>query len=442
LLCLLVLFGASPQRVLVVQQQNLQQVNLALQLTEQQQYQEAMNALDKVQNFDSLLANFKNRELQNLLKQYKRILLEQVSQVMEQKNFKHARNLLNSKLRYHKTDSAFTNLLSLCNQELTNQVLAPCKTPPMALFVNSLLSYESVALNPNNPYFTELETNHLTPTEFERVLYELYQNNYVLVDASYSDTTQPLLLPSGKKPLTLLFDNIGHSEPEIGLVDKVILDRNDTIATYTGKKSIHERVSYDNEYITVLENFLQYYPEFSQNNARGTIFVSTSDRILGYKTQKSNATSKYEIKKATQVATKLKALGWKFGYSVNNHKTLNQMSDIEFTKKISKWKNELESVVGKSNLCLLPSDTQFEESEFAYKRDLLLESGFTLFFSEHYKQPNNTTGTFTVSNFFVVSGKALREQKTQFKPFFVAEHVYDYHNRNVPFVSPTVSLVA
>lgn len=425
--------GFAPQRIIYTEQYNIKTISKALEYYENKQFEEAFLELEKISNLDLTLANFNNNKIKNLLNEYKAILLKKASSLIEEKQYVVAKNLLLSKQKFYKHDTIFNNLLNVCNLEIQNQNLVSCNLKPEFLFINCLLGYTDVSLDENNKHYNELDNNHLTPYEFEKLLLELYYNNYILIDIYYYlNNINNLKLPEGKKPLILLFDNIGNLNIELGLVEKVILDRKGNIATYTSKKSINDRVSYDNEYVTILENFVSAYPEFSLNNAKGVIFVSCNEKILGYKTQITNATSKYEIKKAKQVANKLLTLGWRFGYSVNNNNPLDNLSDLEFSKKLTKWETEIEKIVGKSAICLLPQNTNINSESFKYKLKLLTDSGFKLFFTDATLNYN-----VAFENYKIVSGKTLREFKENFITLFDPVKIYDYQARKRPLVIST-----
>ena len=93
----------------------------------------------------------------------------------------------------------------------------------------------------------------------------------------------------------LSFDNVTYKSnyQNIGEIDKIIIDRNNNIATYSTKKSIQDRIQYNNEFVVILENFIKQHPDFSHNNARGIIFLSGENGILGYNTNHKNASFKY-----------------------------------------------------------------------------------------------------------------------------------------------------
>ena len=136
-----------------------------------------------------------------------------------------------------------------------------------------------------------------------------------------------------------------------GCVDKLILDRNDKLSTYTPKRAINDRIHQDNDFITILENFVDTHPSFSFNNAKAIIVVDGSKGILGYNTQKTNATSKYEIKKAMEIINYLKNNGYTFA-SESYNSSIHAPS-INFANGLNTWKNEIVPILGDTNIFFL-----------------------------------------------------------------------------------------
>ncbi len=304
------------------------------------------------------------------------------------------------------------------NNDTTNQPIA-------ILEFNKLIAYPEYALNNKNSRHQTNDAEHLTTTEFYKILQSLYINNYVVVklDDAYdynTGNTKPITLPQGKKPIVILFNNLTYDTQirSSGFVDKLIIDRTDTIATYTSRKSINDRVSYDNECITIFENFVTSNPKFCFNGARATICVNNNNGLFGYKTIKTNATSKFEIKRAIKIAKKLKTLGYTFACS--GFEDDEPLTDLEFASQINTWNNQTTLITGQTNVYICK-----QQINTAYKKDLLASNNF------------NFLLTYDNSNLPIitqVNGKALRENNT-LQYLFDPLNVYDHLRRTVPYIS-------
>lgn len=453
LICFMGETTSCPTNALQNELEQSYKVQSVVELIEQKEYKRAINTLEQVENLDMLLLRFNSSKFNELLKEYKKILINEANQHSANGDYVFALNLLNSKLKYYKEDENILSLIKYNSNQIKNKNLVEYNGDVEHLFTHCLLAFPEMALHPKNPLSADYDRDCLTPSEFKKILLALYNNNYVLVDIEsvYENVDgvckkKTLYLPAGKKPLIFSFDDCNYDtkKKNRGMVDKIILDRNNNIATYTSKQTIAERVSYDNEFIPILENFVKTYPDFSHNGAKGLICLTGYDGILGYRTQKSNATSRYEIKKALEVVSKLKKLGWKFACHTYGHYHMKQISDMEFAKEVYSWQNEVEPIIGKTSIYVYPYgewEVVDSNGEICYKHQLLLDSGFELFCGVGAKTFYSYVpiGTKEKHTLFMdrkpIDGRTLRALGEYYSHLFNAEDVYDHTNRTVPFRS-------
>ena len=345
-------------------------------------------------------------------------------------------NLNNFKANTFRKETCFhaTNNLNFPSHELYNY-----DGEIFSLSFNTLMAFPEKALGDNNNLSASFDESKITTTEFKNILYELYKNNYVLISINQiidSKTLEqiPLKLPKNKKPILLVFDNVSYKSnyQNLGEIDKIIIDRNNNLATYTTKKSIQDRVAYDNEFILILENFIKQFPDFSFNGAKGIIFLTGENGILGYNTNHKNASSKYESKRVSEVIKKLKSLGWQFGCNNYSYKLDSSLSDMEFAKDLSLWNAEVSPLIGTTNLYAYPYG---ENDENSSKQELLITSGFKIFFECGDPNPIQKVSDTYHFYYYKINGKALRENTQILDKLFTCEKVYDYHYRTVPFKS-------
>ena len=345
-------------------------------------------------------------------------------------------NLNNFKANTFRKETCFhaTNNLNFPSHELYNY-----DGEIFSLSFNTLMAFPEKALGDNNNLSASFDESKITTTEFKNILYELYKNNYVLISTNQiidSKTLEqiPLKLPKNKKPILLVFDNVSYKSnyQNLGEIDKIIIDRNNNLATYTTKKSIQDRVAYDNEFILILENFIKQFPDFSFNGAKGIIFLTGENGILGYNTNHKNASSKYESKRVSEVIKKLKSLGWQFGCNNYSYKLDSSLSDMEFAKDLSLWNAEVSPLIGTTNLYAYPYG---ENDENSSKQELLITSGFKIFFECGDPNPIQKVSDTYHFYYYKINGKALRENTQILDKLFTCQKVYDYHYRTVPFKS-------
>lgn len=308
------------------------------------------------------------------------------------------------------------------------------------LVFNTLMAFPDKALDPKNNLHSIYDESKITPTEFQNILEELYINDYVLIDINSlykieNDTIQKerLFLPQNKKPIILSFDNISYksSYQNLGSVDKIIIDRNNQLASYTTKKSIQDRVQYDNEFMLILEEFILYHPDFSYNNARGIMFLTGENGVLGYNTSSKNSTSKYERKRVSEVISKLKNLGWTFGSNNYSYTEVNKISDIEFAKELSLWEKEIQSLVGSTPLYAYPYG---KPSDSKTQKQMLLNNNYRIFFvtNNDSSSLDFNGDTLTMSR-REINGTTLRNNSNQLSHLFNCNKVYDHINRTLTF---------
>ena len=128
-----------------------------------------------------------------------------------------------------------------------------------------------------------------------------------IVAIAPADTNKKIKSPIGKKPLILSFDDVNYDSKKLhkGMVDKIILDDQNNFATLTTLNG-REIISYNNEFIPILEDFIKTHPDFSIRGAKGTINLTGYDGILGYRTSSNNKKNRSEeIKKVKPIIKKL-----------------------------------------------------------------------------------------------------------------------------------------
>lgn len=311
------------------------------------------------------------------------------------------------------------------------------------LTFNTLMAFPEKALDPQNINHTLYDETKITPNEFRNILKQAYENNYVLIsikdlfDFKNDNIIQKkLFLPTNKKPLLLSFDNVTYksSYQNSGEIDKIIIDRNNQFATYTTKRSIKDRITHDNEFIPILEEFIKQNPDFSFNSARAIIFLTGENGVLGYETNEKNAGAKHEHKRVQEVINKLKHNGWEFGS--NNYKYINEyeISDLEFTKETMLWQNEVAPLINKTYLYAYPYGNNTNNQ---IKQEILLSNGFKIFFENSEKTEIKVLDNYVSMSRKYVTGSTLRNNYNSFIHIFDAEKVYDHIYRTIPFCSIT-----
>lgn len=318
------------------------------------------------------------------------------------------------------------------------------------LFTHCLVAYPEIAFNKNNPMRNNYNIDCITSYEFSQILESLYKNNYILVDINKTfkitkngaEKTK-LRVPKGKKALILSFDDVNydHKKMGLGMVDKIVLDNLGNIATQTNINGKID-ISYDKEFVNILDNFVTQHPDFSLCGAKGTINLTGYDGIFGYRTQAKNTkTRQSEIIKARKIAKKLKQNGWNFASHSYGHYHMNKISDEEFEQELKAWREEVEPIVGKTKVYVYPYGewSVYENDKLCEKHQLLKKYGFEIFcgvgmqtFYSYLPTKSNEKVLFMDRK--CVDGSTLKKCDKYLLPFFNPKSVYDYISRPASFI--------
>ena len=258
------------------------------------------------------------------------------------------------------------------------------------IFFHPVIARPEIAFNGSlKDHFLEW---FVTADEFRKILYELYIQDYVLVNigefysVAYHNgvkriTEQKLLVPEGKKPMVLSVDDLNYYGymKKNGIVHKLVLDEKNEIAAWTDNEHGGE-LSYDNDVITILENFINQYPDFSLRGARGIIALTGYEGVLGYKTYRyNNPEYQAEAARAMVVVNKLKERGWYFASHSFTHWNMRTITFDRFMYDTNLWDREVRPIIGDTDLYVYPFGAGLESRH--EKHRVLRDRGFNLFFS-------------------------------------------------------------
>lgn len=317
------------------------------------------------------------------------------------------------------------------------------------LFTHCLLAYPEIALAKNNEMQLHYNQDCITHTEFKAILKELYKNNYVLVNINDcfkiengKAVKNKIKIPVGKKPIIFSFDDVNydHKKLHLGMIDKLILDENGNLAELTYKDN-KEVITYDREFVCIMEDFINKNPDFSINGARGTLNLTGYDGILGYRTQKNNKINREsEIEEAKKVVAKLKENGWTFASHSYGHYHMKKITLENFKIELDCWKDEVESIVGKTQVYVYPYGEWeiTDNGSISKKHKLLEEYGFKLFcgvgmqqFYSYLPFDKNIKEKTLFMDRKVIDGFTLKNRTSNLKPLFDTNVVYDYAHRSL-----------
>lgn len=320
--------------------------------------------------------------------------------------------------------------------------LAPYKGVVEHIFIHPLIPYPEVTFKSREAM--GFDDWFITVTEFTRILPELYRRNFILVDINQIYETvdtngrsivqrKELLLPPGKKPLILSIDDLNYYKYMIdsGLVHRLVLDEAGDVAAYLVTPEGQTLISKEIEVISILDEFVKQHPDFSHNGAKGIIALTGYEGILGYRTHKWNPNNQSEREKVAPVVARLKESGWTFASHSYAHHSLAKMPYSDLVSDTRQWKEEVEILVGSTQVYIYPFGSSVPEGSDKFKH--LLSQGFTIFCAvgprSYEKISNNSPAVMTDRRH--VDGMTLRNQRDRFLDLYDADEIIDLKARPV-----------
>lgn len=230
----------------------------------------------------------------------------------------------------------------------------------------------------------------ITVKQFKTILGELYANNFILIDSQslYSFNADgklkrnTLYLPKGKKPLILSLDDLSYYSymRNGGFAHRLVLD-GDIVKTEVIIPDGNKIITDDGDVVPIVDAFVKEHPDFSQNNAKGIIGVTGFQGILGYRTQLKSTKRDADIKAVLPVVESLKKSGWIFANHSFSHDKIfltDKISSLQLADDISRWKSQVEPLVGPTNIFIGPFGEVFKEGD--PRRKELIDAGFNVLY--------------------------------------------------------------
>ncbi|MBB6673913.1 polysaccharide deacetylase family protein [Cohnella nanjingensis] len=271
----------------------------------------------------------------------------------------------------------------------------------------------------------------VTVPEFQAMLAALYERNYALIDIRKlyvpgqdqdglpTASAASFSFPKGKKPLVLSVDDINYYDymRQNGNAWKLVPDTDGRITAWAKTPEGEEKTSRAWELVPILDDFVREHPDFSWQGAKGVLALTGYEGVLGYRTNEPDSPTYAEDKKdAEDVIRRLKESGWTFASHSWGHVDVNKVSLDRLKQDAAKWKNEVEPLVGPTDVFVYPygSSVKADDPKIAYLRS----QGFAVFCSvgpAPYKAFKN--GIFMMDRRHI-DGMALRTQRARLEPLF------------------------
>jgi len=307
------------------------------------------------------------------------------------------------------------------------------------LFIHSLIVRSELAFD--GDYQDQGYRDYMiTRVEFERMLDELWRNNFILIDLhelySVADdrtvTARELPLPPGKRPMVFSIDDVSYYDYMAGngFAERLEIGEAFDVGTVMRLDDGSEQFTLTGDAMPILDQFVLAHPDFSLGGAKGIIAVTGYEGAFGYdfsRDQVDDPDYGQRVEAATGIAARLRELGWDFAshsYTHGDWLKSPQSSFGRFTFDAENWEAEVEPVLGETDIYITPFGFDLSDRN-ARLRYLVEEKGFTAFHPIAPDTPLTYEDDYLRMYRTAVDGYALRETPHLLEPFFNPAVVWD-----------------
>ena len=292
----------------------------------------------------------------------------------------------------------------------------------------------------------------VTVYEFNKILESLHRKNYILVNmndvwSEYSDSNgaqrmkkNTLMLPEGKKPIIISFDDITFYKYMLGdgFMHKLIIGEDGDIWATGVDPAGNTVISQDLTVVTILDKFVRENPDFSLGGVKGCLALTGYEGILGYRTHtdRNDDSEAFRLNRMQEVARvkpvvkRLSETGWYFASHSYGHLDLANASLDRVKTDAMRWMDEVGSLVGETKLFIYPFGSRLDGADvyntgpaFRFYHDL----GFRVFASVGYEPFSLIKSDIAavVCDRMNSDGITLRGARERFMRFYDAAEVMD-----------------
>ncbi|MED2764970.1 polysaccharide deacetylase family protein [Bacillus thuringiensis] len=303
------------------------------------------------------------------------------------------------------------------------------------LFFHPLIAYPKRAFK-NDYQQNNMDDWFVTVTEFNKILQSLYNKQFILVNINdiYEKKIRNgnalirkkrLYIPKGKKPIVLSIDDVNYYDymKKYGVINRLVLDKKGDIAAFSTNDKGKDALSYDNDIIPLLDDFVKKHPDFSLNGAKGMLNVTGFNGILGYKINQSTQ----ERNTAIRVIKRLKETGWYFASHSYGHPNHQKMNTTALQKDINKWEKEIRPLVGPTQVYVYPYGSTLNIND--EKLQMLLQQKFYIFLGVGKESYEKIYPKAIFIDRRHADGIGLRNQRKHFLDLYDSQDVLDTYNR-------------
>ncbi len=323
------------------------------------------------------------------------------------------------------------------------------------IFFHQVIAYPELAFD-GDSHEEGIDDWMVTVSELNKILDSLYEKNYYLVNwndvwVEYTNENgeqrmkqQTLMIPKGKIPLVISIDDTCYYQMycENGFMEKLIIGDDGDIWAYGHDPQGNEVTTQDLDIIPILDKFVKQHPDFSMNGVKACLCLTGYEGILGYRTNtdtqswtnEDEANRLLEVEAVKPIVERLKETGWYFGCHTWGHIRLESKSLETVKSDMTRWLNEVGSIVGETKLMIYPHGSRPDGNDWTQTGEVfryLQGLGFRIFASvgvENFVYIKKDICAVILDRLHP-DGTTLRWERDTYLPYFDAAEVFDYENR-------------
>lgn len=296
--------------------------------------------------------------------------------------------------------------------------------------------------------------NFVSTTEFSKILNDLYNNGYVLVDFdSFAPInndrilTDSIYLPEGKKPFMLTNTLVNYLEYMVdsngdhvadsggkGFANKLVVDDNGDIkAEYIDANGTTSVGDYD--LIPILESFIKEHPDFSYRGARATVAVCGYQGIFGYRINSSYVSlvsqsfQEEQVAGAKKVVQALRDKGYTLACFSFNNENYSKLNSNQITADLQNWTQQITPVIGEVNSFVFAQESNITDYGSGNAFNVMYTSGFRYFVSSSSEATTEVNSNYVRQNRLMVTGRTMAYYSSWFNGMFDCAAILDVNIR-------------
>ncbi len=318
-------------------------------------------------------------------------------------------------------------------------VFAEEKTHVQHFFTHELVYSPERAYSDSNYIRKCFDRDHLTASEFKKILEEFYLRGFALVNIedAYSFNNgkweeKSNVSFNGKKPLILSFDDMTYDTVGRGIVEKIVV-KDGEIWDYASCEE--QKFSQERDGVTILEKFIEENPDFSFNGARAILCVTGYNGAFGHRVFSESPLSGEKLEREKEslkiLVEVLKEKGYRFGCHSYSHCNTQYIDSYEFSKDLKKWEEEIGVYLGETKVYCYPGGNHKAKS---FNNEILKQHGYNIFLCTGSVPTKGEIQESGATYFYrhPLDGTSLRLCEEEYADFFDTKKVYD-KRRYLPF---------